>query len=246
MRLIKAKVSGYKRLAHDCELNLDTDPVCIVGPNAAGKSSFLDALSHLNDGRGFADGERTRVPGGGRLEPSIEVRFELEADDRARLEAIPEASAVSQFMVLKDEEDGLHYLADPFPERDLGKREATFKTLEMLRELGWPFQAQEIEQALEAPPDPPIGPLFEQTLERAEGDDEWIEDQALTFRRLGNRMNQILAQVAEREKAAKEKEEYEGPDWPALPESLGDFPAELIALTGWETTTTQWTRWRHN
>jgi hypothetical protein len=234
MRLIKAKVSGYKRLAEDCELNLDTDPVCIVGPNAAGKSSFLDALVHLNDDKAFVDGERTRIPGGGRREPDIEARFELEEDDRERLKDIPEASDVSQFLVLKDEEDGLYYLPDPLPKRDLSKREAVRERLEMLRAVGWPSQVQEIEQVLEAPPNPLIGRLFDEALELAEREKERIEDEAPAFRSLAIRINQILAQRAERQKAAKEKNDYDGPDWPAFPANLQGFPAELVALTASE------------
>lgn len=96
MRLIKASASGYKRLAHNCELNLDTDPVCIVGPNAAGKSSFLDALVHLNDDRAFTATEGTRVPGGDRMEPSIEARFELDEEDREELDGLPPLRATGQ------------------------------------------------------------------------------------------------------------------------------------------------------
>lgn len=151
MRLIKVRISGYKRLAQNCALNLDTDPVCIVGPNAAGKSSFLGALVHLNDDGPFADAEQTRVPGGGRLEPSIEARFELEEEDLERLNDVPGAAEVNQFLVCKDVTDGLYYQADPFPTRDLTKRRAVMAALAQLQELDWTARAQEVEQAQQAP-----------------------------------------------------------------------------------------------
>jgi hypothetical protein len=231
MRLIKANVSGYKRLAEDCELNLDTDPVCIVGPNAAGKSSFLDALTHLNDGKRFADAEKTREPGGGRLEPNIEARFELDEEDRELLAAIPEASEVTQFFVIKNEEDGLFYWADPFPKRDISKRESVRLALNLLQDLEWPSKGQEAEQGLEAPPEPLVGELFERALALAESDEEEIGGEAQAFRLLGHRIGPMLGQI---DAKAKEGEEYEGPTWPEFPKSLRSLPADLEALTASE------------
>jgi ATPase subunit of ABC transporter with duplicated ATPase domains len=214
MRLIKASASGYKRLAHNCELNLDTDPVCIVGPNAAGKSSFLDALVHLNDDRAFTVTEGTRVPGGDRMEPSIEARFELDEEDREELDDIPEARQVSQLLVYKDEADGLYYRADPFPERDLSKRRTVQVALEQLQEVDWPAKAQAVEAAQAAPPDPLFDALFISALTLAEDDDQEIESQVPAFDALGGRIGAVLGQIEAREQAAEEGEEYEGPTWP--------------------------------
>ena len=231
MRLLKARVSGFKRLAEDCELNLDTDPVCIVGPNAAGKSSFLDALVHLNEDGGFVESEGTRIPGGGRREPEIEARFELGDSERHLLREIPEASDVNQFRVLKDEDNGRYFLADPFPHRDLGARRATLEALQKLRDLGWISEVQEVEEAQPEPPQPLVGSLLQDALALAEKDDQWIEEQAPTFRKLGLRLHDIATEITEKESAAKEGKKYEGSVWPDFPKSLRKLPIDLIQLT---------------
>lgn len=59
--------------------------VCIVEPNAAGKSSFLDALVRFNPSDDFEDAERTRAEGEGQVSTSLRARFDLDDEDRAVL-----------------------------------------------------------------------------------------------------------------------------------------------------------------
>jgi AAA domain, putative AbiEii toxin, Type IV TA system len=233
VRLIKANVSGYKRLARDCQLNLDADPVCIVGPNAAGKSSFLDALVHLNSAEDFAHTERTRVPGGQTLEPYIEARFVLDGDDLELLKSIPEAAEVRQLRVIRQGENSvLSYSADPYPHRDLTKREELREQLKKLE--SWIEQTQAIEQAMETPPDPLVGALFSAAVEVAASDNERVEDEARNLDALGQRLGPMLAQIRDREQAHTDGEAYDGPDWPELPDDFMSLPAELAALAGQE------------
>ena len=49
MRLVKIRIAGFRRFK-DATLNLDADLIAIVGPNEAGKSSLLQALTYLNPG----------------------------------------------------------------------------------------------------------------------------------------------------------------------------------------------------
>lgn len=233
MRLIKAKVSGYKRLAEDCELNLDADPLCIVGPNAAGKSSFLDALVHLNHSDPFEQTEKTRVPGGQTLEPHIEARFVLDEHERDLMKEVPETAEVRQFLVIKrGNQPELRYTADPYPRRDLTKRDEVRGLLEQLAETGWIEQAQKVEEALEAPPDPLIGALFSRALEVASSSEEKLEERAVDFEALDQRIGPILGQIGEREEPNEEEgaPRYNGPDWPGFPEELIGLQADLTTL----------------
>jgi hypothetical protein len=231
MRLIKAKVSGYKRLAQDCQLNLDADPVCIVGPNAAGKSSFLDALVHLNSREGFVQTEKTRVPGGKTLEPTIEARFVLDERELELVGEFPELEDVRQYIVIKrGGEEGLRYTADPYPGRDLAARENIRFLLAQLGETGWPEQAQAIEQSLENPPEPSIGQLAASASETAGSTEQFIEQDAGNFEALGQRLAPILEQIGQRIEAEAGGEAYEGPNWPGYPEDLLALPERLTEL----------------
>jgi putative AbiEii toxin of type IV toxin-antitoxin system len=236
MRLIKAKVSGYKRLARNCQMNLDANPLCIVGPNAAGKSSFLDALMHLNHDGQFDDIERTRVPGGKTLEPEIEARFLLDEHEIGLMGEIPEAVSIRQFLVTKKAgQNSRQYSAYPYPDRDLTARANVLSLLQGLQETGWIERAQAVEESLEPPPDPLVGALFATAVERASSTDQWLESPAGDFDALGERIGPILAQIVERDEADDEAP-YEGPDWPAVPEeealleALPDRLAELARL----------------
>ena len=60
MRLVSAYCKGYRRFYEQADMNLDPRLVCIVGPNAAGKSSFLKALTRLNEEFEGVDFERGR------------------------------------------------------------------------------------------------------------------------------------------------------------------------------------------
>ena len=232
MRLIKARVSGYKRLAEDCELNLDADPLCIVGPNAAGKSSFLDALVHLNHDDPFEQTEKTRVPGGQVLEPYIEARFVLDEEDRGPLKEVPETSEVRQFIVIKrGDQSGLRYTAEPYPRRDLTKRSEVREQLEQLAKTGWIEQAQKVEESMEAPPDALIGAVFSAALEVASSSEERLEERMGDIDALDQRIGPILGQIGEREEPEGEgSPPYSGPDWPKFPEELIGLQAGLVAL----------------
>src|SRR4051812_26797796 len=92
MRLVSAYCKGYRRFYERADMNLDPRLVCIVGPNAAGKSSFLKALTRLNpefEGIDFDAVDQTRSHAGEGIE--VGARHELDAGDRAVLAEVPEA-----------------------------------------------------------------------------------------------------------------------------------------------------------
>jgi ABC-type cobalamin/Fe3+-siderophores transport system ATPase subunit len=59
MRLVKAEFNGFGRLA-DGKVNLDNKVIAIVGPNEAGKTTLLRALSFIDNGAVLSMPERSR------------------------------------------------------------------------------------------------------------------------------------------------------------------------------------------
>lgn len=60
MRLVTVGVKGYKRFAAPAEMSVDGRVIGIVGPNEAGKTSWLQALVHLSTADELEPGEWTR------------------------------------------------------------------------------------------------------------------------------------------------------------------------------------------
>src|SRR3954468_24431716 len=84
MRLVRVGVQGYKRFAHATEMRVDGRVIAVVGPNEAGKTSLLSALTRLEDTQPFSRGELTR----GQDPPSqklIWARYLIDEDDRVAM-----------------------------------------------------------------------------------------------------------------------------------------------------------------
>ena len=101
MRLIKARVQGYRSIIDTEYFEVENDKTILVGPNEAGKTAILQALQKLNPPEGVAlfdplrDYPRSKYDGdikNGNIDPStftvVEGHFALEDDDRDEL---PEA-----------------------------------------------------------------------------------------------------------------------------------------------------------
>ena len=73
-------------------MNVDGRVIAVVGPNEAGKTSFLEALAHLTEAREFANAEWSR----GHERPDDEIvsaRFLIEDADRDAMGALPGVEA---------------------------------------------------------------------------------------------------------------------------------------------------------
>ena len=252
MKLIKVKISGYRRLADDCEVKLDTDPVCIVGPNAAGKSSFLSALEHLNHENEFPPKDRTRVPQAAPLEPQIEARFVL--DETELLSGIPEAAKVTQLLVSKDGNAEIRYEPHPAPRRDQGRRKAALSLLQELAKSNWLHAVAQVEPQLDPVPERSTTELLEVAIQAAESDRDSLGSQVealIAFRErlvmLANeqRQEELARKASEKNDEDKEDEDRVWRDWPGLPKKYEPLDADLHALIEYEQGPHPWTQVIH-
>jgi energy-coupling factor transporter ATP-binding protein EcfA2 len=139
MRLVSAYCQRYRRFYERATMNLDPRLVCIVGPNAAGKSSFLRALMRLNsdfDGIDFDAVDHTRSHAGERIE--VGARFELEDGDRAVLAEVPEADSCTHLTVRRYSSRGDRtFDLEPVPLRDRKPREDLARRLTAFKNAKW-------------------------------------------------------------------------------------------------------------
>lgn len=131
-------------------MDLDSEVLCIVGPNAAGKSSFLNALTHLNDDRSFEAHERTRRNRGvGLLQ--IRALFVLEPEDRAVIADILEAAELRRVTFFKKNEHPRDLEFEPTIQRDLESRRDAHERVEKLRATRWVTERATDEEDAAAP-----------------------------------------------------------------------------------------------
>lgn len=134
MKLIAFSLEGYRRFVQKTSVKLHGDMIAFVGPNEAGKSSLLRALTHLNHYEGFERTERPRRTG---LEPRLLWQFELEAGDLETIADIPEAAGLTRVSIEKSS-DGTHTWSfhPKRPQRDVQVRSTLARDLgEVLAQL---------------------------------------------------------------------------------------------------------------
>jgi putative AbiEii toxin of type IV toxin-antitoxin system len=188
MEFLAIELSGYRRFRENVRMDLVPRLVCVVGPNAAGKSSFLDALMHLNHDDDFSDNEATR----GGSEPYIEARFALEKADKDLLADIPEAKDVRQILAHKEPGSERYYSLKPDPQRDLRNRNAVADRLDRLQEHSWITEATN-SQAQEDP-EAPLSPSanLEQARELLHGETEFKPPDLEILRSLATFLRAVL------------------------------------------------------
>lgn len=214
MELIGATISGYRRFDDEVRIELGPRLVCVVGPNAAGKSSFLDALCHLNDESEFSVSEPTR--GGG--PPCVEARFALERVDKDLLHDLPEAKQVRQLILRKDGDEPLERFLEPEPARDFRDRRIVAARLLRLEKTTWPAAATEVQKER----DPDAQTSVQETLELASalagGEEEFDDEEA----------SEVFASLAKCLRAVLDGDYLQGA--PPLPKSFHRLPDDIDGL----------------
>jgi predicted ATP-dependent endonuclease of OLD family len=131
MRLIAFSVQGYRRFVEPTSVKVHGDLVAFVGPNEAGKSSLLKALSHLSEEGGFAATERPRRSS---HSPELTWHLQLDDEDKAAVAGIRDSERVERVAVIK-RSDGRRWRLEPHsPKRDRSLRAAAVSELAALRD----------------------------------------------------------------------------------------------------------------
>ncbi|MEJ2814975.1 AAA family ATPase [Caulobacter sp. CCG-8] len=167
MDLLSVTVTGFKRFRAKTNLQTNGKLLAILGPNEAGKSSFLEAIAHLGHDREFEAREVSRG-----VEPSACViigRFFLDADDLeiAGLDG-------PRWMILTKKKNGRRSFGfePPAPARDIRHR------LDFQKKLRNILERPDIQNAIsQAPPELIAGiPVI---IEALESDDTNISTKTL-------------------------------------------------------------------
>jgi AAA domain, putative AbiEii toxin, Type IV TA system len=136
MRLTAAGCEGYKRFKDLSEMQMHSRLICIVGPNAAGKSSYLDALVHLSHDGEFEASERTR--GIVASAPTrVTAQFELDSGDRDLIATIQGGAEVRTATLSKTQGVGRRLALEPAPSRGIGHRAGVQRRLDSLTQHSW-------------------------------------------------------------------------------------------------------------
>jgi HEAT repeat protein len=133
VKLITVTLHGYKRFAEPSSMNVDGKLIAVVGPNEAGKSSFLNALYRLNDGDPFVTSggspETTRNVSIPDSQNIIEAKYLLDDADREAIKDIPGGEKARWFTLKKRKDGGFWRRTDPLPQRSLQPRKKAVKAL---------------------------------------------------------------------------------------------------------------------
>ena len=120
MRVTHVTISRFRRFADEVTVRLDGSVIALVGPNEAGKTSFLEALKRLDDDEPFDSDDPTRDVAGAL--PSVSMSLELDEADRESLSHISGGDSVHSCVLHKTSSGPIRVELDPYPPNDLGPR----------------------------------------------------------------------------------------------------------------------------
>lgn len=133
MKLVSVTVTGYRRLKAENLMNLDGKLIAIVGANEAGKSSFLEALQHLDNSNAFVtSGASQEIARGLSLHDRDYVlasRYLIEKGDLEAMSHIEGAGKIKWFYVYKAVSGERFYKVEPRPTRSLIHRKKILQSL---------------------------------------------------------------------------------------------------------------------
>lgn len=143
MELLGLDLNEFRRF-EAASIEFQGDPIAIVGPNEAGKSSLLIALTRLNTDAAFEPGDLRRGSprSGGR--PVLIAWFGLDKNDRAAIGHIKEARLITRFQVVKHEDGRLLGRLNPEAKRDQKGRRKVQALLGRVRASLWATEHEAI------------------------------------------------------------------------------------------------------
>lgn len=127
MKLASVTLKGFRRFLHETTLRTNSKLTVLVGPNEAGKSSILKALTLLSDHSEYSAQDRYKFSDN--IETEVCAVFHLENEDH---EAIG-SNVPKRFVLWKADDGGLIHSLQPRIERDKQHRKS-FKT-DLLKSL---------------------------------------------------------------------------------------------------------------
>jgi hypothetical protein len=144
MKLLYASIWGYRRFADEISVRLSETPIALVGPNEAGKSSFLDAIRLLSHNEPIPQRDVTRRSS---LSPQISLTFQLEESDQDALEALGLQQRIVHCTLWKDKGGHLELKFDLPYDPDTQPRLEAYKqigkAMETLGRVGNPAAKRE-------------------------------------------------------------------------------------------------------
>ncbi len=126
MELIDIRIHGFRRFRDRTTMNVANKLVAVVGPNEAGKSSFLKALVRLNDKEPFEQsGPTIEISRGLELNGNhyvVEAVYLLESADSLAIAHIEGFKSCKRLTVFKAKSGSRSYKIEPRPMRSLTLR----------------------------------------------------------------------------------------------------------------------------
>ena len=152
MRLIWVELQGYRRFEARSRMNVDSKLVAIVGPNEAGKSSFLKALQRLDDTEPFVGvGGEQELTRGAQIpveQNIVNAGFLLEDEDREAVADVPGGMDIRWLIVSKKPAGSpLYVRMVPSPVKSLALREEVLESLRNVIDGGLLASREEAEEA---------------------------------------------------------------------------------------------------
>jgi len=132
MRLVWFILHGYKRFEGETHVHLDGRLIAVSGPNEAGKSSLLDALTHLSHEGRISARELTRRTAIPDEQVILRARFLLDAEDIAAVSDLQGGSKTRWLTVEKLQTGTIQTGVEPRLARDLKPRQQAVAALAKL------------------------------------------------------------------------------------------------------------------
>lgn len=126
MKLLYVIISGYRRFVKANTVRLSEPLIAIVGPNEAGKSSFLSALLQLDNDNPIPDRDQTRRA---THPPQISGAYELDQSDQNALDEVQPGLQIKKCTLRKKKDGKFEVGLDPTPAHDLVPRRNIIKEL---------------------------------------------------------------------------------------------------------------------